>query len=424
MAKISIKAGTTSKLLDLFISDSSSTTGAGLTGLVYNASGLTAYYYREGAATATAITLATMTLGTWANGGFIVVDGTNMPGCYQLGIPDAAIASGAKSVLILLKGATNMAPLVLEVELTAVDNQSATAFVTGINSLAPPTNWNLEVIDGSGRVDVSKIAGTAQTARDIGASVLLSAGTGTGQLDFTSGVTKANATQWLGGTIPAVNITGVPLIDLKYTLGTISPATAGSVRADAVTGITSSDVGAIKTQTDKLAFTVANQIDANVLDWKSATAPAMTGDAYARLGAPAGASVSADVASVKTDTGTTIPGRLPAALVGGRMDSNLSAIGNDTTALTAFQRAVLGNVIGTCDVGGTTTSIVVSSITPATSVADQLKGRIVTFDKNTTTAALRGQATDVTASTASATPTLTVTALTTAAASTDTFTIT
>jgi hypothetical protein len=53
-----------------------------------------------------------------------------------------------------------------------------------------------------------------------------------------------------------------------------------------------SDISAIKTQTDKLAFTVANQIDANVIDWKSATAPAMTGDAYARIGV-AGAGLTA-----------------------------------------------------------------------------------------------------------------------------------
>lgn len=46
---------------------------------------------------------------------------------------------------------------------------------------------------------------------------------------------KVDAEDWKGGVIPAVNVTGVPLVDLKYTLGTISPATAGSVRADAVT---------------------------------------------------------------------------------------------------------------------------------------------------------------------------------------------
>lgn len=47
-------------------------------------------------------------------------------------------------------------------------------------------------------VNAVNIGGTAQTGRDIGASVLLSAGTGTGQLDFTSGVVKANLTQILG----------------------------------------------------------------------------------------------------------------------------------------------------------------------------------------------------------------------------------
>lgn len=61
-------------------------------------------------------------------------------------------------------------------------------------------------------------------------------------------------------------------------------------------------IAAVKVQTDKLAFTVANQVDANVIDWKSSVAPAMTGDAFARLGAPAGASVSADVAAVKSDS--------------------------------------------------------------------------------------------------------------------------
>jgi hypothetical protein len=60
---------------------------------------------------------------------------------------------------------------------------------------------------------------------------------------------------------------------------------------------------------------------------------------YTRVGAPAGASVSADVAAVKVDTaailvdtGTTLDGRIPAALVGGRMDCNVGAISSDTSA--------------------------------------------------------------------------------------------
>jgi hypothetical protein len=134
MAKLSIKVGSTSKLARIFVQDSSLTTGVGLTGLVYNTSSLQAYYIKEGQATATAITLATMTVGTWATGGFKVVDATNMPGVYEIGIPDAALSTGA-STLIYIFGAANMTPVLLEIELTAVDNQSATAFMTSVASV-------------------------------------------------------------------------------------------------------------------------------------------------------------------------------------------------------------------------------------------------------------------------------------------------
>jgi hypothetical protein len=61
-------------------------------------------------------------------------------------------------------------------------------------------------------------------------------------------------------------------------------------------------IDAIKAKTDSLTFTVAGNVDCNVQSWGGAAAPAMTGDAYARLGAPAGASVSADIAAVKAET--------------------------------------------------------------------------------------------------------------------------
>ena len=66
--KLLIPKGKTSKSIDLFIQDSSVTTGAGLTGLVYNTGSLVAYYHRMGSS-ATAITLATirnaMVRSTW-----------------------------------------------------------------------------------------------------------------------------------------------------------------------------------------------------------------------------------------------------------------------------------------------------------------------------------------------------------------------
>lgn len=71
----------------------------------------------------------------------------------------------------------------------------------------------------------------------------------------------------------------------------------------------------------------------------------------------------------------------------------------------------------------TTTSFTPSSIYPSGSVINQWAGRVIIFDNDTTTAALRGQATDITAATAAALPTLTFTALTNAPVSGDKFSI-
>lgn len=60
-----------------------------------------------------------------------------------------------------------------------------------------------------------------------------------------------------------------------------------------------------------------------------------TGDCFTRLGAPAGASVSADIAGVQSDT-NDIQTRLPAALVGGRMDSSVGAAAANTLTASAL----------------------------------------------------------------------------------------
>jgi hypothetical protein len=221
--KLTRKRGDTSNIFQVFIQDSSSTTGAGLTGLAFNTSGLTAYYHRDVDTTATAITLATMTVGTFTSSGFKEIDATNMPGWYQFCPPDTALAatSTPHSVGFHLKGATNMAPLALEVQLIAADFEDTVRL--GLTALPNVASGSAGAIPTTG-------TGSNQISVSSG-QVILQAGTGTGQLDFASGVVKANATQWLGGTIPAVNVTGVPLIDAKYLLGTVfsTPATAGIV---------------------------------------------------------------------------------------------------------------------------------------------------------------------------------------------------
>lgn len=125
MAKRLIARASASVILEVFIRDSSSSSGAGLTGLVFNTSGLTCYYHRNTAAAAVAVTLVTMTVGTFTSSGFKEVDATNMPGVYQLCLPDAAFANGAQSVAVILKGAANMVPVAIEIELSNFDVQNS-----------------------------------------------------------------------------------------------------------------------------------------------------------------------------------------------------------------------------------------------------------------------------------------------------------
>jgi hypothetical protein len=73
----------------------------------------------------------------------------------------------------------------------------------------------------------------------------------------------------------------------------------------------------------------------------------------------------------------------------------------------------------------TNTTFTASVITPAITVTDQYKGLILKFTKDTTTTALRGQGTDITANTApgGGVGAFTFTAMTTLAQAGDTFTI-
>lgn len=231
-----------------------------------------------------------------AGGGTFTEDGST--GSYKYAMAQADTNGNDISIIVT---ATGCIPVCVNFVTTAADpTDSVRLGLTALPNAAAGANGGLPLsVDAAGRVDVLKINGTSQTARDIGASVLLSAGSGTGQLDFTSGVVKANATQWVGGTIPAVNVTGVPLVDLKYTLGTISPAAAGYVGID--------------------WGQVANKTTANVLSGTTIGTlttytgnTVQTGDSYARLGAPAGASTAADIAAVNSKT-TNLPGS-PAAV--------------------------------------------------------------------------------------------------------------
>jgi hypothetical protein len=127
MPDLTVDSGTTGKIVDVGIFDSSSSIGALLPGLAYNSGGLVCWYDIEGTAgAAIQLNLVTMTKGTWVSAdathaGFCPVDNSNMPGMYQLCIPNALLA-GADGTCVDLKlsGASNMVPRLIKIQLSQV----------------------------------------------------------------------------------------------------------------------------------------------------------------------------------------------------------------------------------------------------------------------------------------------------------------
>jgi hypothetical protein len=184
----------------------------------------------------------------------------------------------------------------------------------------------------------------------------------------------ATPTNITAGTITTVtNLTNLPAITANW-------LTAAGIQDGAITNAKVADDVDVNAKTITAGAISATTFAANALDavWSTAARTltaisdssgvttllsrivgtllagnhtAQTGDSYARLGAPAGASVSADVAAVKEDTGTTLPATLTTILAdtnevqaeladGGRTDLLIDGIAAKTTNLPASPAAV------------------------------------------------------------------------------------
>ena len=97
--EMTVQPGRTSVLANIFFQETGASPFApqerGFADMDFDETTLTAYYIRQGAAAPVAISLQTMTLGTWVIGGLVKYSDANMPGMVQFGIPDAALAIGA-----------------------------------------------------------------------------------------------------------------------------------------------------------------------------------------------------------------------------------------------------------------------------------------------------------------------------------------
>ena len=231
MAKLIVSAGTTSRLEHVFILDSTSTSGAGKTGLT-NAS-VTMYYIRPGDGTATSVTLSAGTVGTFGGsataGTFKEIDATNMPGLYEIGMPNNVFATTFNHSVVMIKG-TGIAPVVLEYQLIA---SGESWIATGV--------WNAQVASyasaGSGETlgtDTygTKICRTTTANRNLAVSgtqaVIINAAS------ITSGTFAANALDAVWSTTTRT-ITGTgsgAITNTSFAAGAID---ASAIATDAIT---------------------------------------------------------------------------------------------------------------------------------------------------------------------------------------------
>ena len=255
MAKLSIFAGTTQNTINIFVQSASTSAaiGAGKTGLTSSSSGLSCYYSLP-KAIPVAISLSNLTTATsaWSSGGMFELNAANNPGLYRLDLPDAACAAASGRFVDIFfqtsSTAVAIVPNVSEIELTGWNNQDG---VHGGLSCLP------------------------NTAVSSNAS-LITSGTGTAQLSVTSGVASSNTTQWNGSAVASPATAGIPDVNVKN-MNNVAATAITTIKA--VQGLTTADT--IATYTGDTP---------------------QTGDNYARLGAPAGASVSADIAAIKAQT--------------------------------------------------------------------------------------------------------------------------
>lgn len=274
MSKRWIKTASTSQTIDLFIQNSSSTVGVGLVGLAFNTAGLTCYYRKGALGVATPVTLATLAAITtpWATGGFREVDGTNMPGLYRFDIPNLALDT-AGMVVFYFKGAANMAPVIAEVEVVNVDIFDSVRF--GLTALPSVTAGSINglplSVSASGAVNTLQINGTAQTARDIGASVLLSSGTGAGQISLSAGAVTVGT----NNDKSSYSLTAAQTFSTTGSVGSVTNALGAAAVQSIWDDLTSNNtvVGSVgKLLVDNLNATVSSRSTITATDvWSNAT---------------------------------------------------------------------------------------------------------------------------------------------------------
>ena len=137
-----VTAGSINKSVYFYIVGDSghASPGEPVTGLLFSniETGGSASYMRQGAARVdfTLQTLASASA-VHADGGFILVDDTNMPGVYRCDVPDAAFATGVDQVIvsIVIAAANNAVAAPILVDIADFDIRAAGVDIESINGV-------------------------------------------------------------------------------------------------------------------------------------------------------------------------------------------------------------------------------------------------------------------------------------------------
>ncbi len=212
---------------------------------------------------------------------------------------------------------------------------------------------------GRPEVNTTHVGGTSQTARDLGASVLISSGTGTGQLSVTSGVIAANVTQFGGsaGTFasgrPEVNATH--LAGTAYASADLSTTMKASVNTEVDTALTDIHLDHLIGVADPGSIVANNSLWAK-LSSSAATATYADYD-HTTMSLQA---IGAFTQSLDTVDLPNVLSRLPAALVSGRMDSSVGAMAANTLTASALATDAVTEIqsgLSTLDAAGVRTAV-------------------------------------------------------------------
>jgi hypothetical protein len=303
------------------------TAGTLNTGTVFNTSGLVATYTRDGAAVVT-MALVTGVVASYVSCGFI----HRGAGVYEFGIPTAALATSADGVDFTFSGVSDVMFSDMRVEILGADPRSSATPNVNVISIASQTAsaaatvvFPATLASTSNVTTVGAVSGAVGSVTgNVGGNVVGSVGSVTGDVGGNlTGNVGGNVTGSVGSVTGAVgsvtgNLGGNVVGTVASVVGNVGGNVTGSVGSvvgavgsvtgnvggnvvgsvasvvgavGSVTGLTASDVGAIKAKTDNLP---SDPADASVIAAAFATTDAKI-DAVDDL-------VDTEVAAIKTDT--------------------------------------------------------------------------------------------------------------------------